>query len=89
MDYFVKQMYHAKLPHSSSQAVEQASLGMRQSPRGLSEQLPTLGPSGRQLRLNCWEKKRRKKVVSHFLIVSSPYLSTLSSEPSNALRAKS
>lgn len=26
---------------------------MRQSPRGLREQLPTFGPSGRQLRLNC------------------------------------
>lgn len=38
---------------------EQASLGMRQSPRGESETLPTLGPSGKQLRLNCWEKKRR------------------------------
>ena len=30
-----------------------ASEGMRQSPRGLRLQLPTFGPSGRQLRLNC------------------------------------
>ena len=37
----------------------QASLGMRQSPRGDSVTDPTFGPSGRQLRLNCWAKKRR------------------------------
>lgn len=36
-----------------------ASLGMRQSPRGLRLTLLTLGPSGRQERLNCWLKKRR------------------------------
>ena len=32
---------------------------MRQSPRGESVTEPTFGPSGRQLRLNCWMKKRR------------------------------
>ena len=29
------------------------------APRGERVTLPTLGPSGRQLRLNCWAKKRR------------------------------
>ena len=56
-----------------SHEAEEASEGMRQSPRGESEQEPTLGPSGRQLRLNCWAKKRRKKVVSHFLMTSLEY----------------
>jgi hypothetical protein len=56
---------------SFSHAAELASLGMRQSPLGLMDILPTFGPSGRQERLNCWLKKRRKKVCSHFLIVSS------------------
>ena len=36
-----------------SQSDTLASLGMRQSPRGLSVTEPTFGPSGRQLRLNC------------------------------------
>ena len=36
-----------------------ASEGIRQSPRGDRLTLPTLGPSGTQERLNCWEKKRR------------------------------
>ena len=36
-----------------------ASLGIRQSPRGEKATEPTLGPSGRQFRLNCWEKNRR------------------------------
>ena len=54
-----------------SQMALEASLGMRQSPRGERLTLPTLGPSGRQERLNCWLKNRRRKVVSHFLIVSS------------------
>ena len=51
-----------KPSHSLSHRVLQASLGMRQSPRGERLMLPTLGPSGRQLRLNCCEKKRRQKV---------------------------
>ena len=38
---------------SFSHKADDASLGMRQSPRGLMEMLPTLGPSGRQERLNC------------------------------------
>ena len=44
---------------SSSHRAETASLGMRQSPRGDRVTVPTLGPSGRQDRLNCWEKNRR------------------------------
>ena len=40
-------------------SVHFASLGIRQSPRGLSATEPTFGPSGRQFRLNCWEKNRR------------------------------
>ena len=36
-----------------------ASLGIRQSPRGLMATEPILGPSGTQLRLNCWVKNRR------------------------------
>ena len=44
---------------SCSQAAAEASEGMRQSPRGERVTEPTLGPSGRQERLNCWAKKRR------------------------------
>ena len=58
---------------SLSHKSEEASLGIRQSPRGLSDTLPTLGPSGKHERLNCWLKKRRQKVCNHFLIVSSSY----------------
>ena len=39
-----------------SQAVGLASLGIRKSPRGDTATLPTLGPSGKQERLNCWLK---------------------------------
>ena len=49
----------------------EASLGILQSPLGLSETEPTFGPSGRQERLNCWAKKRRQNVDSHFFITSS------------------
>ncbi len=58
---------------SDSQSALMASLGMCQSPRGERES-PTLGPSGRQLRLNCCEKKRRRNVLSHFFMVASSYL---------------
>ena len=44
---------------SASQRAAAASLGIRQSPRGERVTLPTLGPSGRQLRLNCWAKNRQ------------------------------
>ena len=52
------------------QCAPSASVGMRQSPRGESEQLPTLGPSGRQLRLNCCMKKRRVNVLSQCVMVA-------------------
>ena len=48
-----------KFSSSSIHREATASLGIRQSPRGLRATEPTLGPSGRQLRLNCWEKNRR------------------------------
>ena len=51
---------------SRSHRAAEASLGIRQSPRGERVTEPTLGPSGRQLRLNCCWKNRRKKVRSHF-----------------------
>lgn len=42
-----------KFSISLSHIAELASLGILQSPRGLIEILPTLGPSGKQERLNC------------------------------------
>ena len=44
---------------SSSHTLPDASLGILKSPLGETATEPTLGPSGRQERLNCWEKKRR------------------------------
>ena len=35
-----------------------ASSGIRQSPRGERLTVPTFGPAGRVVRLNCWSKKR-------------------------------
>ncbi|MNP82856.1 hypothetical protein D3C76_1816280 [compost metagenome] len=43
---------------SFSHSAAEASLGIRQSPRGERLTVPTFGPSGKQERLNCWEKKR-------------------------------
>src|SRR5699024_52070 len=63
-------------PISSSSFIHtaaQASLGIRQSPLGDSATVPIFGPSGRQERLNCWEKNLRQKVFSHFRIVSRSY----------------
>ena len=48
--------------NSSSSAIHRAATasdGIRQSPRGDRVTEPTLGPSGRQERLNCWVKNRR------------------------------
>ena len=56
-----------RLSASLSHSADTASDGIRQSPRGESVTVPTFGPSGRQERLNCCVKKRRMKVVSHFL----------------------
>lgn len=55
---------------SASHAAADASEGILQSPLGESVTDPTLGPSGEQERLNCCAKKRRRKVLSHFSIVS-------------------
>ena len=56
-ELFDKTAYRAST--SASHRALTASLGMRQSPRGDRLMVPTLGPSGRQERLNCWVKKRR------------------------------
>ncbi len=61
--------------------VDDASDGIRQSPRGERLMLPTLGPSGIHERLNCWLKKRRQNVFSQCFIVSLSYT------PANALHA--
>ena len=50
--------YYREFFHSSNEASD----GMRQSPRGESEIVPTFGPSVEQLRLNCWVKNRRRNV---------------------------
>ena len=50
---------HSSPSSSSSHRAATASEGMRQSPLGERLTEPTLGPSGRQERLNCWAKKRR------------------------------
>ena len=55
--------YKSRNQFSASQALSQlaeaASAGICQSPRGLRPTEPTFTPSGEQLRLNCWVKKRR------------------------------
>ena len=51
--------FHLNLSTSPSHTAACASLGIRQSPRGDRDTVPIFGPSGRQFRLNCWEKKRR------------------------------
>ena len=76
-----------RLSHSFSHSQLAASDGIRQSPRGESEQLPTFGPSGRHERLNCWAKKRRKNTVSHLCMVISLY-GWLPWCPSNAWQAR-
>ena len=57
---------HAGPPSSSSrsQAAFEASLGMRQSPRGERLTEPTLGPSGATERLNWLSKNRSRKTRS-------------------------
>ena len=50
---------YSRPSNSSSHSAATASLGIRQSPRGDRVTEPTLGPSGRQERLNCWVKNRR------------------------------
>ena len=50
---------YPSVSNSVCHSVHFASLGIRQSPRGERATVPTLGPSGRQFRLNCWLKNRR------------------------------
>ena len=52
----VYQYFYPSFSASSIHSLAQASDGMRRSPLGDSATLPTFGPSGRQERLNCWEK---------------------------------
>ena len=72
--FFMDTISHETVNHSSSSSAshkaEQVSLAIRRSPLGDRHTVPTLGPSGRQLRLNCCEKNLRKKFFSHFSIVS-------------------
>lgn len=72
-----------RFSHSLSQLHDEASLGIIHPPLGDNPQVPTLGPSGRHERLNCWLKKRRKNTDNHFLIVLSSYCVSL-----KALRAR-
>ena len=67
--------YYSMLSISFSQTLAEASLGIRQSPRGESVTVPTFGPSGRHDRLNCCAKNRRQKVFNHFKITSFGYAS--------------
>ena len=58
--YYENERYSAlRFSRSFCHSVTQASLGILQSPLGERVTLPTLGPSGRQLRLNCWAKNRQ------------------------------
>ena len=50
---------YSRVASSASHRAFTASEGSFKSPRGDTETAPTLGPSGRQERLNCWAKKRR------------------------------
>ncbi len=54
-------IYHLveRVSSSAIHSALTASEGIAQSPRGDRVTEPTLGPSGRQERLNCWVKKRR------------------------------
>ncbi len=45
--------FYDSFSSSASHKADDASDGMRQSPRGERHTLPTLGPSGRHERLNC------------------------------------
>ena len=58
-DWREKVPAYSRPSSSSCHNAATASDGIRQSPRGDRATEPTLGPSARQLRLNCWEKKRR------------------------------
>ena len=53
-------IYTSILSNCSSHKSATASEGMRKSPLGETDTLPTFGPSGKQERLNCCVKKRRQ-----------------------------
>ena len=60
--FLIEECDHAKPPISSSSSchmVRTASEGIFQPHRGDTLIEPTAGPSGKQLRLNCWVKNRR------------------------------
>ena len=59
---------------SEIQTAAQASLGILQSPLGERATVPTFGPSGRQERLNCWEKisvKLLQPLQDCFIVITS------------------
>lgn len=76
---------------SSSHRRLTASEGILKSPRGDSVTVPTLGPSGRQERLNCCEKNRLKNTAIQFLINALSYTSSkaLVARAINLFRCKS
>ena len=53
LNQHVSRFFYFALSKSSSQILEEISLGIRQSPRGERETLPTFTPSGKHERLNC------------------------------------
>lgn len=55
----LRYIFYFKFSISSSQRADEASEGMRQSPRGERVTVPIFGPSGRHERLNCCEKNLR------------------------------
>ena len=59
MLHFEQQFFYFKCSISSIQIRTDASLGILKSPLGDTATVPTFGPSGKQERLNCCEKKRR------------------------------
>jgi hypothetical protein len=61
-----------QLSRSSSHILQDASLGIRQSPLGDKETDPTFGPSGKQLLLNCCEKNLLKKRFAADMISCLP-----------------
>ena len=61
--YFMCSLYSSS--NSFSHISESASDGILQSERGERVIVPILGPSGRQERLNCWEKNLLIKVLNH------------------------
>jgi hypothetical protein len=59
LEFLIQGFIHYRESTSSSQILPAESAGIFQSPRGPSPTEPTFTPSGMQLRLNCWVKKRQ------------------------------